>query len=669
MLAVLVIARGEVVPVERLTDAVWGAGPPADPAAALQAYVSHLRRRLHPGSAARTRASVVVSEGRGYSVRLPPDAVDVWRFERLVERAGTADGPAGAADLLTEALRLWHGPPLADWADEPWAEAEIARLLELRAAAREQLMAARLALGESAMLVADLEAMVAEEPLREERWRLLALALYRAHRQADALGALRRARSTLADELGVDPGPALRELEGQVLAHSPALAVPAQRSRAPEPPPSRPAAVAPEDLLDRDREMRAVRAALDDLAGGGPGLLLIEGPAGIGKTRLLTEARRLAGERGMRVLTARGSQLEKSFGFGAVRQLFEPELATAEHREALLAGAAASARTVFDLAPGESPDGSFAVLHGLYWLAVNLAADGPLVLAVDDLQWCDSASLRWLAYLARRLDAVPVLVVGTVRTGEQHPDEELLAELSVEPSAAVVRPAALTPEATADLVERRLGGRSRRCSPLPATAPRRATRCCCASCCAASRPTACVPTRRTRTWSSPSARGPSPAWCSCGCAGSRARRPTWRGRPPSWGTARRCRPSPPSPDCRRRRPPSGWRRWPAARSSRTSSRWRSCTPSCGTPCTATCPPPSARSATSGRRSCCGRRGPATSRSPPICCSHRPGATPPPSRCCAGRRGRRPSGAPPTAPSRCCAGRWTSCPPGSSAAPC
>jgi DNA-binding SARP family transcriptional activator/tetratricopeptide (TPR) repeat protein/DNA-binding CsgD family transcriptional regulator len=461
VLVVLVLARGEVVPVERLTEAVWGDRPPADPAGALQAYVSHLRRRLQPGSAARTRSRVIVSEGRGYAVRLPPEAVDVWRFERLLERAGTTTDAAAAAELIREALALWRGPPLAEWADEPWAEAEVARLGELRAVARERLFAARLELGQAALLVPDLEAMVAEEPLREERWRLLALALYRAHRQADALGALRRARSTLADELGVDPGPALRELEGQVLAQSPALVLPTQRTRAPEtasaPVAPGPAAPVPDDLLDRDREVAAVRAALDDLAAGEPRLLLIEGPAGIGKTRLLTEARRLAAERHIGVLTARGSQLEKAFGFGAVRQLFEPALGTDERRAALLAGAAGSARTVFDLAPGESPDGSFAVLHGLYWLAVNLTSDGPLMLAIDDVQWCDSASLRWLSYLVRRLEAVPVLVVGTVRAGERHADEELLTELSLEPAAVVLRPAALSEEATADLVGRRLG--------------------------------------------------------------------------------------------------------------------------------------------------------------------------------------------------------------------
>ncbi|MGY1616648.1 BTAD domain-containing putative transcriptional regulator [Geodermatophilus sp. SYSU D00691] len=472
VLAVLLLARGEIVPADRLVESVWGDAPPADTTAALQSYVSHLRRRLEPGSAARARSTVLVREGPGYAVRLPADAVDAWRFERLLQQA--AAEPDRAVPLLEEALRLWRGPALADYADAPWAQAEIGRLAELRATARERLLAARLEAGEAALLVADLEAMVAEEPLREERWRLLALALYRAGRQADALAALRRARTTLADELGVDPGPALRELERAVLDQSPALRprVPPPRG---EPPPRAeppvPAPRAPDDLVDRDRELAAVRTALDDLAGGRPGLLLVEGPAGIGKTRLLAEARRLAAERGLRVLAARGSQMERAFGFGVVRQLFEPELVEADRRAALLRGAASAAGGVFDLTAGEG-DGSFAVLHGLYWLAVNAGADGPVVLAVDDLQWCDTASLRWLVYLARRLDGVPVLLVGTIRTGEQVDDEELLTELQLEPAAVVVTPPALTPEATSRMVAQRLGDPV---SPLFARACHRTT--------------------------------------------------------------------------------------------------------------------------------------------------------------------------------------------------
>ncbi|MCV2491623.1 AAA family ATPase [Geodermatophilus sp. YIM 151500] len=510
VLALLLLARGEVVPADRLAEQLWGDRAPADTAGALQAYVSHLRRRLQPGSAARDRSRVIVSEGRGYAVRLPDDAVDAWRFERLLHRAVAEPEPARAAEMLDEALGLWRGPALTGYADEPWAEAEIARLSELRAVARERLFAARLELGEAALLVPDLEAMVNEEPLREERWRLLVLALYRAQRQADALGALRRARDRLAEELGVDPGPALRDLERQVRAQSPALTAgrrpggarppvaataprsasapgagsaarpgpsvpgpPAPGPPAPGPsapgrsgpppagiaPAARPAAAAgppPDYLHDRERELAAVRSALDDLLAGQPRLLLVEGPPGIGKTRLLAEARRLAADRGVRVLSARGSQLEKAFGFGSVRQLFEPELAAPDRREHLLGGAAAGARGVFDLA-GDSTEGSFAALHGLYWLTVNLTAAGPVLLAVDDLQWCDGASLRFLAYLVRRLEAVPVLVVGTVRTGEPHEDEELLTELALEPAAVVVQPGPLSPEAITTIVGRRLG--------------------------------------------------------------------------------------------------------------------------------------------------------------------------------------------------------------------
>ncbi|WP_448613535.1 BTAD domain-containing putative transcriptional regulator [Modestobacter sp. URMC 112] len=478
VLALLVLARGEAVPVERLIDSVWGDRPPADAAGALQAYVSHLRRRLQPGSAARTRSQVIVSVGRGYAVRLDADAVDAWCFERLVADAGATPDPARATAVLDRALALWRGPALAQYADEPWAEAETTRLTELRAVARERLLAARLELGEAALLVPDLEAMVAEEPLREERWRLLALALYRAHRQADALGALRRARERLADELGVDPGPALRELERLVLDQSPALAAPRTPARAEPaaaPPPETPvppAAPPAEDLWDREREVATVAAALDDLAAGQPRLLIVEGPAGIGKTRLLAEARRMAAQRGLRVLSARGSQLEQAFGFGAVRQLFEPALTSPEQGSELLGGAAASARGVFDLAAGDPPDGSFAALHGLYWLAVNLTATGPVLLAVDDVQWCDSASLRFLAYLVRRLDEVPVLVVATLRTGEAHEEEQLLAELALEPTAVVVRPQPLSPEATTDLVAGRLG---RPVSPLFSLACQRTT--------------------------------------------------------------------------------------------------------------------------------------------------------------------------------------------------
>ena len=293
------------------------------------------------------------------------------------------------------------------------------------------------------MLVGELEALVAEDPLREERWRLLVLALYRAQRQADALAALRRARTTLADELGVDPGPVLRALEAQVLAQSPELDPPARATPPPTATTASTTSAAPADLVDRDRETATLRRMVADLAEGTAGAVLIEGPAGIGKTRLLVEAARLATTSGARVASARGSQLERSFGFGTVRQLFEPCIGDAARRDVLLAGAAAGAASVFEDVAGDAhaQQGGFAVLHGLYWVTVNLASEGPLVICIDDVQWCDSASLRYLAYLVRRIEGLPVLLVLALRTGEQHPDDALLAEIALDASVTVLHPA------------------------------------------------------------------------------------------------------------------------------------------------------------------------------------------------------------------------------------
>ena len=229
-LAALIIARGEVVSDERLAECVWGDGSAHRGAGGLQSYVSHLRRLLQPDSGARSRTDVISRIGRGYALNLTTLDVDAWRFERTLE-AATELPASERARQLTAALDLWRGPAYADYADEPWSGTEIARLLELRTIAREALLDARLVLGDATLLVPELEALVAEDPLREERWRLLVLALYRAHRQGEALAALRRARRTLAAELGVEPGPALRSLERDVLAQSPALDGPLSRQR------------------------------------------------------------------------------------------------------------------------------------------------------------------------------------------------------------------------------------------------------------------------------------------------------------------------------------------------------------------------------------------------------------------------------------------------------
>jgi DNA-binding CsgD family transcriptional regulator len=190
-------------------------------------------------------------------------------------------------------------------------------------------------------------------------------------------------------------------------------------------------------------------------------LLLIEGPAGIGKTRLLEEAAAMAGSARFTVLAARGGELERDFGFGVVRQLLEPVLtrASSGERSELLAGAAAHAEPVFG-ATGEDVGGSdttHAVLHGLYWLVANLAERSPLLLTIDDDHWADAPSQRFLIYLARRLEGLRAAILLTARTGEAGGHPELLRALALEAKPPVLRPDALSPGAAEIMVRETLG--------------------------------------------------------------------------------------------------------------------------------------------------------------------------------------------------------------------
>src|SRR5262245_51667548 len=185
-------------------------------------------------------------------------------------------------------------------------------------------------------------------------------------------------------------------------------------------------------LLEREREL----GVLEDLIGGGRGLALVEGPAGIGKSRLLAATRDAAQRAGFRVLAARGGDLERELPFGVVRQLFDPLLIDPGDRARWLTGPAQSAARVF--APpddGEDSDVSFGVLYGLFWVTANIAADRPLLLVIDDLHWCDLASLRFVAYLERRLEGLPVVVAAAARTSEQQSGSRLLAEIAGDPAA------------------------------------------------------------------------------------------------------------------------------------------------------------------------------------------------------------------------------------------
>ncbi len=198
-----------------IVDDFW-VDPPAGATSAIRTFVSALRRALEPDRAPRTKPKVIVTEGPGYAFRAAPDAVDAWEFERLVREAADST-PAQSLELLRTALQLWRGPAYAEFAEEPWARSERSRLEELRLTAVERFASAQLDLGRTAEAIPDLDAHVTEHPWREDGWRLLALALYRSNRQGDALAVLRRARELLAEELGIDPGPRLTDLESDIL--------------------------------------------------------------------------------------------------------------------------------------------------------------------------------------------------------------------------------------------------------------------------------------------------------------------------------------------------------------------------------------------------------------------------------------------------------------------
>jgi predicted ATPase/DNA-binding SARP family transcriptional activator/Flp pilus assembly protein TadD len=265
LLAALLIRSGQTVSTERLIDELWGDDPPETAQNTLQVYVSQLRRSLG--------ADAVVRRSSGYAIAASREQIDLARFEDLVESARNAE-PQVAGERLREALALWRGEP----------EVDGARLAELRLVALEARIDADLALGRHAELVPELQALVADEPLRERLRAQLMLALYRDGRQAHALAEYARARTTLVDELGVEPGPELQRAHRAVLAHADDLQHVVQTTSLP---------VATTPLVGRQNEL----AAVSELMGEGARLVTLTGPGGIGKTRLAVEVARAADER------------------------------------------------------------------------------------------------------------------------------------------------------------------------------------------------------------------------------------------------------------------------------------------------------------------------------------------------------------------------------------
>ena len=283
LLALLALRAPHPVSAEFAADGLWPRAAPPEAMRNLQVTVSRLRRSLGAaGSALETVAS-------GYRLMLEADAIDARRFEALIEsaRATRLEGDgAHARRLLDDALGLWRGAALADVAFASFAQTEIARLEELRLAAMEERIDARLSAGEHSLAVAELEQLAAEHPWRERLHAQLMIALYRSHRQADALEAFRHAREVLVEQLGIEPGAELHDLHRAILVQDPAIAAPAPEPRSPR---AGVVPAPPNRTVGRARELAAIG---ERLLNPSVRLLTLTGPGGVGKTRLALEAAR-----------------------------------------------------------------------------------------------------------------------------------------------------------------------------------------------------------------------------------------------------------------------------------------------------------------------------------------------------------------------------------------
>lgn len=427
VLAMLLLRPNELVPADRLIEDLWDGQPPATAAKTLQVHISRLRRAFGQGGNGDGDGPIVTGRG-GYVLEVAPDAIDAHRFQTLVSE-GRAALPEGAhrraSARLREALALWRGEALADFAYASFAQDTIARLDGLRTVALESALEAELALGRHAELVPELKSLVKRHPLSEHLRCQLMLALYRAGRQAEALGVYRAGRRILVDQLGLEPGAELRELERAILAHDAAVAAPAPK---PHPQQARAEKSSRGVLVGYERELGGLEELLEQALAGQGRLALISGEPGVGKTRLADELSSVAHARGAQVLWGR---CWTGGGAPAYWPWIQVLRALIADRDPLTVRAelGASVSELTQLLPelkeivadttvamaGDAEGARFRLFDAAASFLVRAAGARPVVIVLDDLQAADHSTLALLQFMAAAALDAPVLIVGTYR--------------------------------------------------------------------------------------------------------------------------------------------------------------------------------------------------------------------------------------------------------------
>ena len=442
MLARLALSGGDPVPVDRLIDDLWAGEPPPSATGTLQSYLSNLRKALGGD------ASLIERVGAAYRLRLPDGALDADRFVTQVEEAADAAG-TDRLHRLDEALALWRGRAMADFADEPWARGDVVRLEQAHLGVVHDRFAVLLDLGRHAIAVGELEAAVAEHPLHEPFAAQLVLALYRCGRQADALRAVERTRSTLAAELGLPLGPELTHLADQVLLQDPGLALHEAETDTGTAPESRPAPGGPDEATEsplplppavaeprtrssfvgRTAERAVLDGAWDAAMAGERHLLVVSGEAGVGKTRLAQETCRALHAKGAYVLWGRCTPETliayqpiveslrtalRSLPVERVRELVEPRPALGLLLPELADGVDLPARA-----------GRFELYESLADLLGEVTLATPMLLVIDDLQWADPSTLTLLDQVLANPRGGRVLIIATMRRPAGRPTQDV----------------------------------------------------------------------------------------------------------------------------------------------------------------------------------------------------------------------------------------------------